>query len=96
MMSDLSLEKLKISERLTSLEKSVEMFIAENSKDHTDIKVLLGKYGDNIFGNGKPGLNVRTDRLETIAENRKWVLIVIGGTLLGLVLQRFWSIFLHG
>ena len=89
---DLSLEKLRISERLASLEKSVEMFLIENTREHTEIKNLLGKYGDNIFGNGKPGLTTRMDRMETIAEIRKWVLGFILTALAGLFVNQVWDI----
>ena len=96
MMSDFSLEKLKISERLTEVETSMKIFIVENGRQHDDIKELLTKYGDNIFGNGKPGLNTRMDRMETIAEIRKWILIVFGGAITTLVIQRIWTIFIKG
>jgi hypothetical protein len=90
---DLSLEKLKISERLASLETSVEMFLQENTREHNEIKLLLKKYDENIFGNGKPGLTTKVAKLEDSADNRRNMLIVLFTATAGLIVNRIWQIF---
>ena len=88
---NLTFEKMRISERLASLEKSVEMYTSENSREHDEIKSLLKKFDENIFGNGKPGLTTKVAKLEDSADVRKSLLIILYAAVTGLIAQRVWA-----
>jgi Uri superfamily endonuclease len=69
-MDDLTLEKLKIVERLDTINTAVITF----TESHRQIRELLYKHDSTLYGdgNGNKGMAVRVDRLEQDFENRKW------------------------
>ena len=78
-MSELTIEKLKIHERLASVETKIDAV-------ETKIDIIY----KNIVGNGQIGLSTKVDRLEQSEKLRQtsigriWTVIVgIGSTVLG-------------
>jgi hypothetical protein len=78
MNDDLTLEKLKIHERLASLETMLRDVFIEVRKD-------VDKHDEAIYGNGKPGLKTIVERLKEAEERRTWTIRAIGMAVIGLV-----------
>lgn len=81
--SDLTLEKLKIVEKLEALGLALASF----SESHRQINELIRKHDFTLYGdgNGNPGMSVRVDRLQQDFENRKWHIRIIWGAILGAI-----------
>lgn len=78
MSEDLTLEKLKIHERLASLETILRDVLVEVRKD-------VDKHDEAIYGNGKPGLKTVVERLKEAEERRTWTIRAIGAAVIGLI-----------
>lgn len=74
MADQLTLEKLKIHERLASIETKMDGFM-ERIEYHDSI----------INGNGHEGVKVKIDRLEVESSNRKWHIRTLWVVVLGAV-----------
>lgn len=100
-MSDLTLEKLKISDRLIAVEKSVirfeEIFKAHLTHDEllqkqmvsmikTHEEIMMGK-------DGKPGLIIAIDRLNQSEKRRDWTVKAIMVATIGLIVKAVAGIF---
>ena len=70
----LTLEKLKIHERLASIETKLDAFL-DGHKKHSEI----------IFGNGDEGLKLKIDRLEVDYESRKWHFRTLWAVVIGII-----------
>lgn len=80
----LTLEKLRIDERLQGVEKQLEVLIQLKETEHESLSksmerilALVEKHEKMLFGNGHPGLNVRVDRVEKAEEGRVWTMRLI-------------------
>lgn len=95
---DLSLEKLKIVERLTSVEitmgkmvEHLQIMIKLKDESHASIQKILDRHDHDINGNGNIGLKTAVDRLVTTENNRRWHLRLIYGALVGLFLKNLFE-----
>ena len=87
------LEKQRIGERLSTVEKSVTELVIEfrNHKEHgeafrSDMRAFMAKMDKVLNGNGGPGILTRFDRIErTIRAFGKSVWIFWGAILVGIV-----------
>lgn len=95
MSNELSLEKLRIAERLASLEASVSDGFKRNSEEHQSLVNSIERFDHVINGNGSVGIKTRVDRLEQIAELRRWILGFLIPTVLSLVGYAAHEIFLR-
>lgn len=101
---DLSLEKMRIHERLVRVEHhvaSIKEASEQDQEERAKFREELRKYiHDNqqiVFGDGKtvPGLLTRTDRLEQSHKVNSWVARTCGAGVLGLVVNAVWKFFTH-
>lgn len=95
----LSLEKLKINERLHASELQLARLVAHHESEagtfarfHADImenikrlETLIVRHDHILMGNGKPGVLMELDRLQTSENIRRWVLGIIGLTVIGIL-----------
>lgn len=86
-MNELSLEKLKIVEKLEAVNTSLAVL----TNSHNAINAMIQKHNDMLYGdgNGKKGMAVRMDRLETDFENRRWHVRLIWGAIVGVFFERW-------
>lgn len=98
-MSDLNLEKMKIDDRLHSVELQTARLVAHLESEsgtlkrfHQDIvssvqslNEIIKKHDKIIMGDDGIGLVVKIDRLEKIEEDRKWTIRVIGSSVLAIL-----------
>lgn len=100
---ELTLEKLKISERLheveISLTKFVEKFEAHIEKDQLildRVSKIVEKHDDTLYGrNGSDGMKVDIDRLKQKEIMRNWFYAAVGISIIGLVVRAVWEIITH-
>ena len=102
-MSELTLEKLKIVERLQMLEDAQKYHTQLREQYNTENRDILNNILDSIRqirdtlygeGNGKPGHGIRMDRIEQLLKLLMWVLGTITFIFFGLMCQELWRRFL--
>lgn len=76
MGDSLTLEKLKIHERVASVEVMLKEVLAEIRKD-------VDKHNEAIYGNGKPGLKTIVEQLKEAEKRRVWMIRAIGMAVIG-------------
>ena len=83
-----TLEKLKIHERLASLE-------AQHKLTNEMIQVVINRHEISIFGdgNGKRGLNNRVDRLEVESKNKRAAFFAFMTANIGIGCKFIWDFF---
>lgn len=88
MSDDLTLEKLRIvqklgevSERLTRIDGKFNLFEESMKNDRRKLNEL----GEDIWGNGKPGLKMNMDRMIQREKLRNWVMGSLTLVLMGVV-----------
>lgn len=104
MRDDLTVEKLKINERLGTLEitmgkvlQAVDELKGQKNEIHqhliTEIATLrMLLYGD---ADGKPGLILSVDRLKTAQSQRNWQIGIVYTVLVGLAINQVWIRLFH-
>ena len=87
--SDLTLEKLKISERLTHLEAVLGKDCENREGFRKRIEQLLARHETAIFGdgNGNRGMSARVKELETAHLNHRWNIRTIWIAMLGVATE---------
>ncbi len=95
----LTLEKLRIDERLQSVEKQLEVLIKIKESEHENflksmerLMTLVEKHEKMIFGNGTPGMNVRVDRIEKSEERRGWTMRLIWSSIAALTAKILYDV----
>jgi len=92
-MSDLSLEKLKIVDRLQATETAIALS-TEATKTLTSqfketmerMEQILNKHDDELYGReDRAGIKISVDRLIQTERSRTWLLRVIVTAIIGLV-----------
>lgn len=86
MSESLTLEKIKIAERLSALETTLKIFIEKTDKNSDKMNHI-------ILGNGSPGLIDRVRVLETSEDGRRIYVKAAALTIVGLVVKNVWDIF---
>lgn len=79
---NLTLEKLKIHERLASLETIIKDSLSQVRKD-------VDRHDTVIYGNGKPGLKSIVEKLVEAEEKRTWTIRAISLAVIGLIANFF-------
>lgn len=83
--SDLTLEKMRIHERLATLEAVSK---EGNEKLKNIESLMMSQITENrriMFGNGGVGIVTRVDRIEQDEKKRRWVIGAIILTLIGII-----------
>lgn len=105
--SEFSLEKLKINDRLHAVELQVARLVSHMESEigtftrlqetaNENFRVLreiLNRHDKLFFGDGTPGILMKTDRLEQLEESRKWHFGAIWAGIIGIVTKIFYDIF---
>ena len=90
MSDDLTLEKLEISKRLSS----VEITIAKLETSHDHVKCKVDEIHSALVGNnGSCGLIKSVDRLDQTVRGWKDSVKLVWVSIIGLVLKSFWGLF---
>ena len=97
MDDDLTLEKLKIVQKLSDLEKSFIEVNANLSLINQTIQVMektVNKHSEEIWGNGSVGLKTGMDRL--VQRNRivNWFIGVMAAIIISLVSRQVYDVLL--
>jgi len=85
---DFYLEKLKIAERLQSVENTLLVHTTKMTDSIERMDRLLAKHSEEIWGNGKPGLKTHVDRMIFIGKFA-WVIYI---AVAGLVAEKLWGV----
>lgn len=86
---DFYLEKLKIAERLQSVENTLLVHTTKMNDWIDKTQNLLNKHSEEIWGNGKPGLKTNVDRILFVGRF-VWILYV---AVAGLLVEKAWELF---
>lgn len=94
---ELSLEKLKIHERLVHIEKSISDDKEDTRNFRLELKDMMKTQHTVLFGDGeaKKGLITRTTELETAHNNHArlaWTAITVA---MGLAITSFWNLLMN-
>lgn len=105
---DLSLEKLKINERLHNVELQVARLVAHMESEVGTFQRIQSRVDENfnrimqvierhdklLFGNGNPpGLLTKMDRIEQTEEDRKWHFRAIWGSVAAVAAKLAYDMF---
>lgn len=91
-MSDgLTLEKMKVVERLNSLESKFDVLIAELKIKNENMESNVDKLNHIILGNGQKGIAERVRNLEDSENKRQKVVSVFGASIIGLIAKQVWD-----
>jgi hypothetical protein len=83
----------EIYDRLRSVETKITKLCATVENVNVNQTALLKKHEETLYGNGKPGLNTRIDRIEQIEQNRKWSLRVLWSAMVGVFARIGYDLF---
>lgn len=103
----LSLEKLKINERLHNVELQVARLVSHMESEQGTfariqagvdenfrrLTLIIDRHDKIIFGDGTPGMVTKQDRLEQAENTRRWHFGVIWAGIVGLLLKMIHDIF---
>lgn len=105
MKDDLTIEKLKINERLGNLEvmmgkvfQSVDELKMQRNEVYTHIQNELEILHKIFYGtgeDGKPGILLTVDRLKIAQNQRAWQIGIVYTVVVGLALSELWHFFFH-
>jgi hypothetical protein len=68
----------------------------ECKDEFASIQAKLDRLDEAIRGNGKPGIQLRLDRLESAKANRSRLMWIIAGSMVALALSTFWKLAFGG
>lgn len=89
MSDELTLEKIKVVERLHGIE--LEMSKLNDTLNH--LNNTLVKIEHEVWGNGKEGLKTHVDRLRQGEERRSWGIRTLWVGFLGVIFKLIYDIF---
>lgn len=92
----LTLEKLKVSERLVSVENCVKHLVELHERDTAHVQVLLAKHNETLYGNGKEGITTRLKSLEDSAESRRFHIRMLWTATAGVAMKALWDLVRRG
>lgn len=100
MSDDLTLEKLKISERLQKIEetmiKFMERFDAHTIQDHESaarLLLVLERHDRMLLGiNGSDGMKLDIDRLKQRSSATMFIMGGVAAAVIGLVVRALWMV----
>jgi|SRR3990167_800368 len=80
MAEELTLEKLRVSERVQSLEDAIKNLIVLKERDHRDLQAMLQRHDRALYGNGQEGLITRFSKHEqslTVLTRVLWAMATV-------------------
>lgn len=80
--NELTLEKLRVAERLSALETSLQSDHAARVEFRDELRKTLACINTTLRGNGGTGLLTRVGLLEQTEETRRWSLRALWGAVL--------------
>ncbi len=81
----LTLEKLKIHERLQGVETKIEVLCNQVTLTTEGLKELVENHNKLLYGNGQAGLKEKVSALQASEEKRSWTLRALIIATLGLI-----------
>lgn len=102
-----TLEKLKIDDRLRSLELQTARLVSHLESEagtwariqsgvdsnFQRMAIIIERHDKLLFGDGNPGILTKLDRQEQIEDGRKWQFRVIWATIVTMALKTLYDLF---